>query len=293
MKAGTCAHWSGPAAMICSAGCWGCATVMSKAALEHSEPMALLVVQLTASVGFLWCIALARSNRGSIRASLWKPGMLGILEPGMAYLFGVFGLERSSASVASLIMGSEPLMVLAVGAGCFHEKLNGATVRAAVVGFLGLAAVVGASDGQVNASLLGPSFVILGTLCAAFYVVLAGRVSSHFDALHLAAVQQTVALMLLLMLASMQASLASCWETMTPNQLLFAAASGVIQYGLSLWAYLVALRRMSFVRAALFLNLIPLFGILCASVFLGEKLLFLQWLGAAIVLMALAKARAA
>lgn len=279
--------------MVCSAGCWGSATVMSKSALQTCAPLPLLVVQLCASVAFLWLVTLLRADRYQLTFGVVRPAMLGVLEPGLAYLFGIFGLERSSASLASLIMGGEPLMVLAVGALLFREKLATSTVRYALLGFVGLVAIVATAHEKTGTTVIGALCVLAGTLCAAFYVVLSSHVSRQFEPLHLAVAQQSVALCFLLVLISFQSSLRGPLADMSSCQLLFAMLSGVVQYGLALWAYLFALQRMSFVRAALFLNLIPLFGVFCAYLFLDEKLLFLQWLGAALVLFALTKTRSA
>ena len=64
----------------------------------------------------------------------------------------------------------------------------------------------------------------------------------------------------------------------------WAAASGVVYYGLAFWFYLSGLKQAPASLAGLFLNLIPIFGVGGAYLFLGERLAAAQWAGAALIL---------
>jgi drug/metabolite transporter (DMT)-like permease len=65
-----------------------------------------------------------------------------------------------------------------------------------------------------------------------------------------------------------------------------AAASGIIYYGLAFWFYITGLKTARASMAGLFLNLIPVFGVGGAYLFLGERLAIVQWLGAILILTA-------
>jgi drug/metabolite transporter (DMT)-like permease len=67
-----------------------------------------------------------------------------------------------------------------------------------------------------------------------------------------------------------------------------AIGSGVLYYGLAYWLYLFGLRRVPASVAASSFYLIPLFGVLGGSVFLGERFEPMQWVGVLIVLVAIA-----
>lgn len=76
-----------------------------------------------------------------------------------------------------------------------------------------------------------------------------------------------------------------------PDQVTLAAwasavGSGLIYYGLAYWFYLSALRHVPASFAAASFYLIPVFGVAGGFVLLGERLGPAQWLGAAIVLVA-------
>lgn len=59
----------------------------------------------------------------------------------------------------------------------------------------------------------------------------------------------------------------------------WAAASGVVYYALAFWLFVFGLRGMSASLAGLFLNLISVFAVAGAAVFLGERLTTAQWVG--------------
>jgi drug/metabolite transporter (DMT)-like permease len=215
----------------------------------------------------------------------WPTAALGVLEPGLAYTFGIFGLQITQASVASLIMGTEPLLVLVIGALVFGVRVEKRSWCLALLGFLGIALML-EQGSSINSSLLGALLLVLGTGCAAFYVLLSGRLAQSIDPLSAAACQQTVALVFILIVFLLRPSLGELYGT-APQKLIWIAVSGIVQYALSVWLYLAAIRRIEPQQAALYLNLIPLFGLSCSILFLQERLLAIQWCGAVIVLASL------
>ena len=72
------------------------------------------------------------------------------------------------------------------------------------------------------------------------------------------------------------------------DALLWAAGSGVLGYAVPFWLYLSALTRMPVARAATYLTLIPVFGVVLSVVLLGETMTGVQALGAVVVVASLA-----
>ena len=69
-----------------------------------------------------------------------------------------------------------------------------------------------------------------------------------------------------------------------------AITSGVLYYAAAYWLYLGALRRVPASRAAVSFYLIPVFGVAGGLLLLGEQFEIRQWVGAAIVLIAVLSA---
>jgi drug/metabolite transporter (DMT)-like permease len=67
-----------------------------------------------------------------------------------------------------------------------------------------------------------------------------------------------------------------------------ALVSGVLYYGVAYWLYLSGLRRVPASIAAVSFYLIPVFGVAASFLLLGERLEPVQWVGAAVVVAAVA-----
>jgi drug/metabolite transporter (DMT)-like permease len=65
----------------------------------------------------------------------------------------------------------------------------------------------------------------------------------------------------------------------------WGTVSGLMYYAAAFWFYLTGLRSVPATVAGGFLNLIPVFGITTAYVFLGERLSLTQWAGATTILL--------
>ncbi|MGR3984351.1 MAG: DMT family transporter [Gammaproteobacteria bacterium] len=274
--------------------CWGGAVVMSKGALGAFPPVFLLVVQLIASVTFLWGYLLLRRAPLPRLAARDLPAImaLGLLEPGLAYLLSLIGLNATDAGSAVLIYASEAVLILALSAVLFGEMPGMRVTLLSLLAFAGLLVALGAlGPGHGGGRLLGNALIFAGTLVAALYVVLSARFATRIEAAIIVAWQQIAALgfalAMLLMERLFAPSAAAAFDAPLSGWLL-AAASGVVQYALAFWLYIAALARIDANHAGSFLNLIPLFGLAGAFLFLGERMSWLQLGGAAVTVVAVA-----
>ncbi|MDZ4765406.1 MAG: DMT family transporter [Chloroflexota bacterium] len=277
------------AAMLLSATLWGLGTVMSKGALERVPPMALLVAQLLASVSFLWIAVVARGvPTGLFRPRTLALGWTGILEPGLAYILGVIGLVRTSASSASLIAALEPVIVLVLAALFLHERPTRRTALLMGAAFVGVVLVSGAGDGAGH-SLIGDALYFFGVVSAALYVIMSRKSVQTLDPLPLAALQQSAGLLTVLVafLIALAAGESGSLTSVPLEGWLLAAVSGVVQFALPFVLYLTALKTLTAARAAVFLTLTPVVGVVASVLFLGELFTGIQIAGAALVIGAL------
>lgn len=276
------------AAAILSAACWGSATVMTKGVLDHLPPMTLLVIQLAASVVFLWTVVLLQRIRVRLDRPTRRASLSGLLEPGIAYTVGIAGLALTTASNASLIGTVEPLFILFLAWLLLRERVRASVLSLAFLATLGivLVALPDIADGAGEGALLGDILIAIGTLFAALYVIATRRLVLTIEPLPLSALQQSMGLLCVVVvaLAALVLGIAPlglngvAWEVF-----LLAAVSGIVQYAMAFWLYLYALRRLPANVTALYLALIPVFGVGAAYAFLGESLVLVQWIGAVLI----------
>ena len=98
--------------------------MINKGVLGYIPPLTLLVVQLVASLAFLWTvIALQRIRVPLRRESLWL-ALIGLINPGLAYTFSLLGLSLTTASMSALLWAAEPLLILGLAWFILHERLT-------------------------------------------------------------------------------------------------------------------------------------------------------------------------
>jgi drug/metabolite transporter (DMT)-like permease len=99
----------GAVAMLAAAAfSWGLSTAMSKVALEQLTPVDLLGVEVGVAAVVLAALAVGKGARpGKPQPTLL---LLGVLEPGLAYLLFDIGLNRTAATHAALLISTEALL---------------------------------------------------------------------------------------------------------------------------------------------------------------------------------------
>ncbi len=273
------------ASMVLAAACWGLGGVMTKSVLANVPPLTLLVAQLVVSILFLWAIVLAQKLRLPQRRDVLRLGLTGLLNPGLAYTFSLLGLTLTTASMSALLWGAEPILILILAGLILREWLTPTLVGLAAVAMFGMVMILGL--GGNSGSWLGNLLILAGVACCAYYTVLTRRLAADADPLLVIAVQQTFALIWALAIWPVEL-LRGETVAISPSTWLWAAISGLTYYAFAFWFYIVGLKQVPASTAGQFLNLIPIFGVAGAAIFLGERLGLAQWLGAILILAAVA-----
>jgi len=269
--------------MMGAAFCWATGSVITASLVSGVAPVTLLFVQLLASTIFLWSLLLFQRATVPRSSQMVLVSSMGIIEPGLTYLCSTAGLQRLSASASSLIFATEPLMVAALAWFVLRERLTREVAFGCVVSLVGISLTVA---GGVHAELLGAALMIVSTACAAVYVVCNQRIVAAASPLTRAACQQLCGLLVIGCLVSALGGWDSVYQ-IPALTLVIIVISGIIQYALAFWLYLVAVEKIPVTKATLLLSLIPVFAIVEGRLFLGEALSAAQWLGAVLVVASL------
>lgn len=276
-------------ALVLAAACWGGATVITKHVLTDVPPLTLLVLQLTVSVVFLWAIVLMQRMRLPQRRDIVRLGGIGILNPGLAYTFGLLGLTYTTASMSTLLWAAEPILILGLAWLILCERLTRTLLAFSLLAITGVVLVAGIDVGVEQTSLLlGNGLILSGVACCALYTVLTRRMVTNLDPLLIVTLQQSLALAWALAIWPLEWARegAVSLTTISPASWGWAALSGVLYYALAFWCYIIGLKQMPASMVGLFLNLIPIFGVGAAYLFLDERLTLVQAIGGALILVA-------
>ncbi|USJ28634.1 DMT family transporter [Ensifer adhaerens] len=271
---------SSRAAIVGACLCWSLGTILSKTLLTSFSPVTVLVFQLAPSVIALWSLAiLSRSPVPPVRM-IALIGLLGLLNPGLAYTLSMLGLAETSASVTTLLWAFEPILILGLAWAFLAERIDRRLVGLVIVATCGVLLV---SDGSTFRANMSSALILAGVLCCALYSIVARNLIA--DPLFTIALQQSVALVWVVAIWPLELRSAGLPNiaSVSPKDFGTLIISGLLYYALAYWLYLRALWAMPASVAGSFLNLIPVFGVFGSFVFLDESLTLLQWFGAALI----------
>jgi len=277
--------------MVLAAACWGSATVISKGVLAYFPALTLMVIQLTASIACLWTALVAKRVRIAFDRRILLPALLGLLSPGLADTISLFGLTLTTVSMNTLIWDFQPIVIIGLALVILRERVTRPLAAFSLLATLGVVLVAGVDlNARGNGILIGNLLTLVGVFFCSAYIVLTRRIVSILDALPLVALQQTVSWVgvLAIWTTELMGHPPQNFLTISPAIWGWAVLSGAVYYGLAFWLYITGLKRTSASVAGFFINLVPIFGIAGAYIFLTERLSPIQWVGAILILFSVA-----
>jgi O-acetylserine/cysteine efflux transporter len=271
VSSGTPRTTSAPAgivAVFAATLCWGSTVVMLRVASHGLGAVAITAVELTAAAVALTVAVLVRRpplprlNRRIVLAAL--------LEPGITYVIINAGIARTSGSHAALLIGTEAVFIVVVGAVAARTRPRSAVIAGLVLALVGAAFLSG--DGGSSASASGDLLIVIGCAAGAGYVVAAGQLLEQMDPLVLTAYQFGIG-WLANIVAVGSGTVAGLWDpfaSVDATSVAAAAVSGVLGSALAFGLYNWALPRITAQLAGTSLSGVPLFGAALSIVALGD-----------------------
>lgn len=210
--------------------------------------------------------------------------LLGLFEPCLYFVFEAKALQYTSASQAGMITSVMPL-ITAIFAGYLLKEI---ITRKLILG--SLLAMIGVVWLSINAStthtapnpMLGNFLEFCAMACGAGYTIVAKYLSQKYSAIFITAVQAFMGAIFFFPLFLYEYN--TMEMTFTSEALLWILYLGVVVtlggYGL----YNFALTKIDASKAAIFVNLIPIFTMLLAVIILKEVLSPTQLIASAVIL---------
>ena len=214
--------------------------------------------------------------------------MLGVFEPALSFALFDFGIDRTGAADGAILLASDGVFTVLLAWAVLGERFGRRLGAAIALGFVGSVAVAVGDAGR-GASLLGDGLVLASSAAAAAYGVAARRVATdgEVDALSATAVQLLAATVIATpIVVAVAITHGSRLGRADEAHLLAALATGLLGSAIPFLLFNRAIRDVEATSAALFSNLVPVFGVALALALLGEKPTFVQLGGGFLVLLA-------
>ena len=281
-------HERGPAAatgaVVAAALFWSSSYAVTKRVLEDVGPLSTGALRFSLAALLLgMTVRLSRHRparpNARQRRRLYLSGFLGIT---VYFVLENVGVDLSTASDASLIVATYPLMTMLTELAVFRVRLSPLRVTGVLLATGGAGLVVrnGAEAGG-SSRWLGDILLLLGGLAWAGYNVLGKRASTGQDATGVTYYQTLAGAAGFLLVSPLEAD---DWRIPGPtvSTLLVYLAVACSVGGFLLYNY--GLRRMPSSVAVNILNLVPVFGVIGAVVINGESVRLAQVTGGGIII---------
>lgn len=254
---------------------WGSTFMVTKDLIAIWPPFTIAFVRVAVGTLVVLPFALSRKPPGMRLpwGAIWSMGFIGVA---LYYVVFNVAMMHVSASQGALVQASIPAMTALVAVLWLGERATG-------LRWLGIAMSVGgvlivfsgsASDGAPS-SLLGNLLMFTSVVCWGLYTALAKRVA-NFDTLVVTAAVTGTGALLLLPLAGYEIVTANlAGEGLPPLPLLGwfeLLYLGGIASGVAYLLYNASLRHLDASEVGVYTNLIPIVGVLCGVVVLGDPL---------------------
>jgi drug/metabolite transporter (DMT)-like permease len=260
--------------------------VATRLTLDHIPPATLALLRCVLAALVLWPLlrrhgvgALARGDRGRIAA-------MGIIGFGAAFALSNAGLARSTAANAALLIIVEPITIILLSSLMLGETLRRRERIGAVLALAGTVLVVANGIPGVSATLAprwrGDLLLVASGVGYAAYSLIGRHVLRRHPPLPVTALSIFWGTVALLPVAALE------WLGGARPVWTAGAAAGTLYLGVVITAigYLVwnwALERVPAPRAAVFLNVQPMAGVLLGVLVLGDAMTAFTLTGGALI----------
>lgn len=270
------------AALIMAMLLWSSAFIVLKNLLAVWGPAQVIFGRMLVA-SFCFLLLWPWWRRIDYRAGDWRwLALLGITEPCLYFMFEANALRYTSAGQAGMITATLPLLVSLTAFLALGERISGRQFTGFLLAICGVVLLTLAGDNSNAAPnvWLGNMLEFCAMICASGYAIALKRLSSHYSALFLTALQAFVGVLFFGPQAWLEPLPAVYGMTQWLSLLYLGACVTLGAYLLYNWA----MTRIPVTQATAYTNLIPVFTLILAMLLLDERMNGWQLLGSAIVL---------
>ena len=265
---------------------FGLSFVVTKFALCSLPPFTLIFLRFSIASIVLGAIYVKKRRARLRKEDRWRISLASLIVPGLYFLFETYGLKLSSATSVSLLISTIPIFSSLFAFFLLKERIGIWRWMAILFSIAGVGIILSAGGGDREAWKMGQVGDLLGlgaAGCAGLYIALGRDLMRRYSPLTLTTFQAFFAVAVFLPLAGMEL-FTHHWQDIRP--LIFLAVFYLALFcsvlAFFLWNY--GISRLEASKAAVFTNLVPVFTVIGASFFLGERIQEAQVIGGALVI---------
>jgi drug/metabolite transporter (DMT)-like permease len=278
------------ASLLLTAMLWGGNFAALHLLLDDLSPLDVIFVR-GAGAAFFFTLALLLTGRPLLpmpRRDALRLVLIGVLGVTILNLAIIFGQARLTATLASLIVTSNPIHTALISRVLLGERLGPRKIAGIGLAFVGLVIVLlyGAAGASALGAhqLVGVGILAIAPFSWAFYTVLSKPLLATYPSVHVAAYTTIVGAAFFLPLPVFRSGMLHRIAGLDARGWLAALFVTLVSFVFGYILWYRALRVLSPSQAAVYIYLVPVFGLLAAWLVLGERPTPYLLLGSATIL---------
>ena len=264
---------------------WGLSFIFSKAALSEGMPvMTLAFIRYALTAGMM--LPLCLKMEGGVRLGKWWPRAFATTLLGITvyFFFEYSGLQRTTASAASLILALVPMLTLLFRVIFCRERISRMRWLAVALSLIGAYFVIVTDSGEGAGTLMGNLLMVCACLCWTGYILTTPKLMEACSSMRVSSWQAVAATITLIPFSLAERSAwvpvsATAWECI----FLLAAICSAMCYVL----YNEAIRDVDSLTVSLTINLNPVAACIGGALMLGEVLAPMQLFGGLLIILSM------
>ena len=263
---------------------WASSFIALKAAMQDIGPYTVIFIRMIfASLCFVYFI------KGFFKYKFTKKDIyyilaLGFFEPCLYFLFEAQALQYTSASQAGMLASLMPLITAILAGYLLKEVITQKLIFGSLLAMIGVIWLSVNSTTSVSAPnpMLGNFLEFCAMSCGAGYTIVAKHLSSKFSAIFITAVQSFIGMVFFFPFFIYEMNTMTMNFTIEGMSWILYLGVVVTLGGYALYNY--SITKLDASKAAVYVNLIPIFTLMLAYLILNEKMTESQLIASVLIL---------
>lgn len=264
---------------------WASSFIATKYVLHTYDPIVIIFCRMViASLCFMTIGRNVVSSQKYLKGDYKLILFMALCEPCLYFLFEINALMYTTASQAGIITAFLPILVMFSAALFLQEKSNYIAVLGAVLAFIGVTWLTGASTPSEDAPrpILGNFLEFMAMVCATGYTIAIKNLTKRYSPFFLTAVQAFIGCIFYLPLLFLPTTKIPSTFHLGPSLTIIYLGAVITLGAYGLYNY--SLKNIPAAKAASFVNLIPVFSVILGWSILDEKLTISQLLASILIM---------
>lgn len=265
---------------------WGLSFVAIKIVLQSFSPFVYVFLRFSLASLFFLIYLLCRGFPTLDFNTHKKLMLLALFEPSLYFTLETLGLTYTTASKASIIIATVPIIVMILDHVIFKEAISRRNVMGILLSFLGITVLVVGEPGftwSLDGTLYGDLLIMAAVISTSFYMIVARSLGKTLSSVEITSFQMFYGTLFFAPLFLLQLPSTS-WSGISLQSIIALIFLTICATIGGFLCYNYALTKITTSSAAVVQNGIPLVTALAAWIILGETLTAVQISGGLLAL---------